>query len=414
MPITERGGGYQVTVNRASAKAGYRRIRRQVQSLCEAESLETEINEALDVYGKWPVEEGDKPLPVPTLHGRSTRTQAILTPTGQTGTLRKAAEIAIETHWKGMRSETQTGYTLMSDVAFLEQRGKRDIDQIVSEDIDALVAHHREKGHSASYINQALGHIRKVNQIALKRLPPLCTTVIPITKQKARNKKTWWLRPEDHQQVSEWLRRPGGDPLFADLIDIIVYEGLRVEEALRLTEGCFTGLAGNKPWLHPDGTKTADSDNAVPVYPEALPVIKRSIARAKANRWERLFPISPRQAMSRWNTVREFLGASHIPTATMKSLRRTFAWYANSRGMPTATLQKVLRHRTITTTSGYLNLVGAGELEDSRKYFSKDSTQHHTVPSPSGNSVGEIIKAYAQTPGVTPEDVARFAKELMG
>lgn len=85
--------------------------------------------------------------------------------------------------------------------------------------------------------------------------------------------------------------------------------------------------------------------------------------------------------------------------------------------MPTSTLQKVLRHRGIATTAGYLDLVGDSSLKDSRRYFlSEDSTKPQGVEKPQsalGGNVAEIIKAYAQTPGVTPEDVARFAKELM-
>jgi len=94
----------------------------------------------------------------------------------------------------------------------------------------------------------------------------------------------------------------------------------------------------------------------------------------------------------------------------MKSLRRTFAWYANSRGMPTSALQKVLRHKGIGTTAGYLDLVGGGELEQSRKYF---EAIRDPAPEPPRSNVAAIIQAYPQTPGITPEDVARFAKELM-
>ncbi len=84
----------------------------------------------------------------------------------------------------------------------------------------------------------------------------------------------------------------------------------------------------------------------------------------------------------------------------MKALRRTFAWYANNRGMPTSTLQKVLRHKGIGTTAGYLDLVGDGTLKDSRKYFDSDSTQMHTdTPKhePAKTNVADVIAAYAAT-----------------
>jgi len=78
--------------------------------------------------------------------------------------------------------------------------------------------------------------------------------------------------------------------------------------------------------------------------------------------------------------------------------------------MPTSALQKVLRHKGIGTTAGYLDLVGGGELEQSRKYF---EAIRDPAPEPPRSNVAAIIQAYPQTPGITPEDVARFAKELM-
>jgi len=301
-------------------------------------------------------------------------------------------------------------------VEFLEERGKPDIDMVESEDIDKLTDHLRAKKLSPSSINKYLGALRVVNTVALKRIPPLATITLPIPHVAGKRIEKWWLRPDDHKRVVTALRDPRDlelvtDPLFADVIDIIVYQGLRVEEVLRMDKRMFHGLDGKSPWFNPAGTKTSDAQNAIPVYPESVDPINRAIQRQEENRWSRMFPLTPRQAGDRWNHVREYLGVTDIPTATMKSLRRTFAWYANSRGMPTATLQKVLRHKGIATTAGYLELVGAGELEQSRRYFEQDSTTIQQE-APKSN-VGAIIRAYAETPGVTPEDVARFAKELM-
>ena len=185
---------------------------------------------------------------------------------------------------------------------------------------------------------------------------------------------------------------------------------------MRLEPRMFTGMDTNEPWLQVPGTKTLDAQNSIPVYPEAIEPIRSAIERTQRNRWALLFPLRERQVWDRWNDVRDYLKVRHIPTSTMKSLRRTFAWYANSKGMPTSTLQKVLRHRGIATTAGYLDLVGDSSLKDSRRYFTEDTTTKHpeAAERPAmGSNIGAIIQAYAQTPGVTPEDVAKFAKELM-
>lgn len=415
MPITKRtNGSYMVTVQRASALPGYRRIRKTAHSHYAASILEETIEKAVEVYGKWPVEEGDKPLRIAASKNLFASTAARRDRTS--GTLREAAQLALDTHWSGKRWADQVKYIVWSLVDFFEARHVVDLDEITSADIDAMVAHQRAKQNAPGTINKALGALHIINRVALKRIPPLATIELPIQKVAGRRIEKWWLRPEDHKRVVQELRDPISgrlitDPLFADLIDVICYQGLRVEEALRLEARLLMGLDTDEPWLQPPGTKTSDAQNSIPIYPEAVTPLQLAKERAERHRWSLLFPLRPRQAAERWNDVRDFLGVRDIPTSTMKSLRRTFAWYANSKGMPTSTLQKVLRHKGIGTTAGYLDLVGDGSLRDSRRYFEADSTKVQTDETPRSN-VGEIIKAYAST-GATPEEVARFAKELM-
>lgn len=409
-----------VTVHRAAALPGFQRIRRYVYTLEAAEALEAEIEASIQKFGKWPADPKDKPLKV--LATPNIMTSTVRRPTGPTGTLREAADLAILTHWHGQRYERSVTYIVRSLVSFFEANQCPDIDDITSEDIDQFIIHMRQKNLAPGTMNKALGALRMINKVALKRLPPLCTVTLPIPHIRGRRVEKWWMRPEDHQKVVTELRNPVSgnlmtDPMFADLIDIICYQGLRVEEALRIEPRMVVGLDTEEPWIKPPGTKTSDAQNSIPIYPEAVAPLRTSIERADKHRWTRLFPYRERQVMNKWNEVREFLGVRHIPTATMKSLRRTFAWYANHMGMPTSTLQKVLRHKGIATTAGYLELVGDNSLSDSRKYFiPKDSTTRPQVEPERptiGSNIGAIIQAYAQTPGVTPEDVAKFAKELM-
>lgn len=420
MTIQSHRGKWLVTVHRASALPGFQRIRRYRDTREEAESLEREIEAAIETYGKWPVDAGDRPFRVPAVAHRHTAT--VRKPYKPTGTLREAMDLTLQNHWHGKRYEESVRYTANIAVSFFETIHCPDIDDITSADIDELIKHLREKEYAPGTINKTMSALRVINKLALLRIPPLATITLPLPHLKGRRIEKWWMRPEDHQKATAALRDPQcgrlvTDPMFADLIDLICYQGLRVEEALRLEPRMVVGLETPEPWLQTPGTKTADAQNSIPIYPEAVPPLRSAIGRAERQRWARLFPYKPRQTQDRWNDVRDFLGVRHIPTATMKSLRRTFAWYANSKGMPTSTLQKVLRHKGIGTTAGYLDLVGDQSLNDSRKYFAPDDSatlqgvgaQRKAL----GGNVVEIIKAYAQTPGVTPEDVARFAKELM-
>lgn len=418
MTIVEHRGKHLVTIRRKAALPGYQRIRKYVDDLEQAKALEVEIEEAIETYGKWPVEPTDKPFRVAATKG--IRAETVKAPSYRSGTLREATELTISGHWRGMRCERNIAYVTRSMVRFFENRGCPDIDDITSEDIDAYVDTMRARDLTPSTMNECLGGLRTINKTALNRLPPLATVTLPIPHIKGGRKQKWWLRPDDHIRVVTALRDPidgslPSDPLFADLLDVICYMGLRIEEALRLEPYLIRDLDKPEPWLQTPGTKTVDAQNSIPIFPAAVPVLKSAIDRAKANRWTYLFPLRQGQTADKWNIVREYLGASDIPTATLKSLRRTFAWYANARGVPTSTLQKLLRHRVISTTAGYLELVGDTTLNDSRRYFSDDSTTRPTEAprTTPGEGIGAIIQAYASTPGVTPEQVARFAKEMM-
>lgn len=405
MTIRQIKDSYEVGVFRSYALEGFKNIRRRVSTLGEANRLEAEILQAIETYGRWPVEEGTKPLPNAPIKVKTPRTQE--------GTLRIATQIALDTHWAGTRYWESVKWVAWKIVEYFESKDIYDIDAITSADIDAYVAQSRKATLAASTINKHLGIIRIVNDIALKRIPPLATLKIPTPNVKGDKFEKWWLRPEDKDRIVDWLRRVRGDDLFADYIEIMVHQGLRVEEALRLRPRSFTQLNTSEPWLNVPGTKTAGSQASIPVYPESLQIIKTAIQRAESNGWTFLFPMSTRQASARWNEVREFLGVMDIKTATLKSLRRTFAWYANNRGMPTATLQKVLRHSGIGTTAGYLELVGSGEVGQSREYFKPKDIEETTAAASSNIATLEAaIKAYRAT-GAAPEEVARFVKEMM-
>lgn len=73
-----------------------------------------------------------------------------------------------------------------------------------------------------------------------------------------------------------------------------------------------------------------------------------------------------------------------------------------------------MRHKDIKTTAGYLALMGDGELDRSRGYFETEPIVVPEPPPPPApkTNIGDVINAYVAT-GASPEEVARFAKELM-
>lgn len=397
MTIRERSGGYQVEVNNAKALPKFRRIRKQINgSFAEAKRLETEIQDALETYRKWPIEGGDRPFVDPEA-------------TRKVGTLRLAAGIALHTHWAGTDWGKTVGICLNGIIRYFEEVcGVYDLDNITSDHLDAFVQDCRSRGNKPTTINKNLSMLSVVNSVALERKPPLCSGKLPIKKVRVTAETKWWLKPEKYEEVIKWLTEEKGDPIFADFISMMVRQGLRPMETLRLTPSSFSGMDTKKPWLQVPGTKTSEAGNAIPVYQREL--VERCLKRANAMGWKTLFPYTRRQASDRWNEVRAYLGVSDIETATLRALRRTFAHYATTiHGMPTGTLQKVLRHRTITTTAGYLNLVGNDDVDGSRRYFDEEPEEG------SGGQAFDIqnaIKAFKST-GATPEEVAKFTKEMM-
>lgn len=389
MPIGKRYSGYLVTVNR-----GGKRVRKQFNgTYVDAKALEDEIGRALEVYGKWPIEADDLPLEEQTIKRRN-------------GTLRIATELALNTHWKGTAYREKVDTVIWNVVVFFEDRGKADLDAIESEDIDAFIEWCRNRGNKGITINKRISMLSVISNLACKRIPPLATRRLPLRRVKESAGEKWWLRPDDLEDVLDWLHGANPDPLFADYISMMVLQGLRVSEAHKLEPRHFTDMNTKEPWLQVPGTKTTEAGNSIPVFEDTIELVKRCLERCSRNRWTFLFPMTERQLRKRWNEVRVFLGVRDVDSATLRSLRRTFAYYANSRGMPTRTLQKILRHETITTTEGYLKLVGTQEADQARDFMMKKQDED-------GSGLAGAMAAYRET-GASPEEVARFVKELMG
>lgn len=395
MTITTRGRGYLVTVSHPRAPKG--RIRKQYNgSFRDAQSLEASIRRGLEIYGHWPVEEGATPLQ------RGKRFE---------GTLSKATQLALDTQWKDTVWGESVGKVIWGVVRFFEERKRFNLDDINSEDIDAFVESKRSKGTSTTMIKKYFSMLSVINTVAYRRDPPMSSREkLPLPRLKSKPLEKWWLRPESLEKALEWLIEVKADPEFADYISVLVLMGYRPNEALRLSTRHFTGLGTDKPCVQVPGTKTRLSGSTIPVPEDAVDLIKRCQARAKSRGTDLLFVYTWRQASDRWNEVREFLEVSHIPTATLRSLRRTFAYYLHRRGLSTRLIQKLLRHETITTTQGYLDVVGDDDVDMARDMM--NATREPEVASTAGTGeLKEVIAAYKEA-GASPAEIAALIKEM--
>ncbi len=409
MTIKPRGTSWQVDVTDTSALEGFKRIRKSFSTETEAKAAHDQIVEALEVYGKWPVGPHDRP--------RIKKK----TSSSKTGTLRELAQIGLDQHWTGMAYKPVVENIIWNIVAWFEDKGCPNIDDITSVELDEFITFCRNegfggRGNEPSTINGHLSILGVLNTIGMKRIPKLSFRKLPIERSQIRKKEQWWLRPDDMEKVIKHLRATGDD-LFADIVEMICYQGFRVMECLSLRERHFIGLSTSTPKVQVPGTKTNKSGYTIPVFDLSIDLVQKCIKRSKDNGWERLFPISWRQARDRWTYVREYLGVQDVPSATMKSLRRTFAAIADSRGMGTKTLQEILRHENISTTELYLNVIGAERTEHARKFMTRPEVIPQASPqTPAGDMDQDRIQRAIQifkSTGPTPEEVARFTMELL-
>lgn len=391
-----REGNWEVDFHSSKALKGFTRIRRTVATEREARELESEIRLSVQVYGKWPTDGYDQPLI------REEKRKA------KSGTLRQSAELALRFHW----ADTSYGETVKAIIwpviDWFEDHRCPDLDKITSHHLDKFIESRKERGNSNGTINKYLSILSVLNRIGLERRPALCTNKLPIKYLKVALQEKWWLRPEELDDLTKWLDSRA-DHMFADYIRLVCFQGLRAEEVLRLVPRDIIGLDTATPKIQVPGKKTKGSQATIPLFDLAVPTVKSCLERCKKLGWQALFPITLRQAQTKWNECRVYLGAEDTKTATLKALRRTFASYATSRGMPTSTLQKVLRHETIQTTEGYLRLVGETAMDSARAFM---SDAEETPKANGGLDIAAMVAAYKST-GATPEELARFIKEIV-
>lgn len=279
--------------------------------------------------------------------------------------------------WKGKRSETQSqqqAYVLTD--YFTRRWVVFEMDDLQTAWIEDFKKTKILEELSPSTINSYLSVLKQINQYALRRNPPLATKELHI-KFLARPKvEQWWLNDDDMKLVGAYCmgKVGAGDYTWESmwlLVQLIVYNGLRVEEAFRLEKRHLLAMWTNSPSINVPGTKTYSSLATIPMFKDTEAAIEDFKDRCGLTIPEGplLVGLYYENARLMWNEIREYLGVSHLPTSTLRALRRTFAYRANRAGMPTRTLQKVLRHGSIQTTERYLTLVGADEAEQARNYL---------------------------------------------
>lgn len=282
--------------------------------------------------------------------------------------LGSAVDLALDHHWKGTRKYA----TMLSWCRELvETFPDKALFTFTTQDVVTWTEMQRMNGLSSWTIHAKVCLISTLFEVAKEH--GYTGQVPSIPRPRVQKPLKWWLTPEKEQEVILWLRARGLDE-FADFVLWQVETGLRVEETMRLRSGHFNGLLTDAPEVTVPGTKTQGSQATLALSATAGALaVSRYMALGAGLTGPAampLFPMDYRTLVRRWNAVRRHFGWTDEPTCTLKALRRSFARRLTVNGAPLPVVQGMMRHRSASTTMGYLALVGGGfTAEEQRRWL---------------------------------------------
>lgn len=282
-----------------------------------------------------------------------------------TVTLDQALRHTAMTKWQGKRcyatNMSQAGIAILGVLSVNRLSANAGVGDVLPEHIHAVTAEWYKLGVAPATINKRLN----------------CLSAMGVSVDGCRVKEPkqlkWWLSPEAERRVVTFLeqRASKGDEdsqTTADFIWWTTRTGLRVEETLRLTSRDFTGSKDSGYSVTVPGSKTASAQATLPLSAEVGYLVENLLENFEHP--HAAFPISYEKLHAIWEECREHLGVSYVPTATLKSLRRSAARYLHiQKGMPLDMLRQYLRHEDINTTMGYLRLTGGYGEEEMRRWL---------------------------------------------
>jgi integrase len=264
---------------------------------------------------------------------------------------------ALKHHWLGTRKHDHAAGWL-SDLAIAYP--KKGLDTLASDDIEAWLDKARKRGLSPATLHQRVSTVNVLYDVSKTRGYKGPVPLLPHVRRPKVLK--WWLNPDTEREVLQWLRI-NADPIYSSYVIFGRLTGLRVEEMLALRRCHFHGLSSPTPQLTVPGTKTSSSQATLPLSLEAARyasgLLRANWSIGTPSSQTPVFSFSYGQLWETWDACRKALGLS-ASTATLKALRRSYARDRAGKGIPLTMLAQLMRHKSVKTTMGYLELVGGG------------------------------------------------------
>jgi integrase len=283
--------------------------------------------------------------------------------------LPKACDLALATHWRGMRKEpTYAGWCR----DLIETFPDKTLATLTAQDLRTFVGL-LEAGDELepATVYARVSHLRTIYVVA-KKHGYKGTVPEPFPYPRVPRKLKWWLNPDQHTEAIQWCNVTNHLDL-RDYLNWTVATGLRVEETMRCTRRCFHRThTDDTTWcLSIPGTKTTGAEATLPLSKDAADVAMERFSAlgclTQATSGALLFSLTYRELWSQWSCLTKAL---QLPeSASLKALRRSYARERAAKGVPLPVLQQMMRHRDPSTTMEYLRLTGgAFTLEEMRRW----------------------------------------------
>jgi integrase len=237
-----------------------------------------------------------------------------------------------------------------------DEFGAKRLDEIAADEIERFKQSRLEQGRSPSTVNRDLAFLRRVLLFAV-RMDVLAGT--PFTAHKVK-----FLREHGRERILSFEEERrylvAANQLLRDVATLILEMGLRPGEACSIQCGDVHFYTAT-PFLHVPFGKTKNAVRDVPLTERAKEVLKRRLAQAEG---EYIFPLRVGRGFDWSHPMCELhpahwkaLEDSGIETRfQIYDLRHTYGTRAAEAGVDVLTLQRLMGHADLKTTSRYVHL----------------------------------------------------------
>ncbi len=251
------------------------------------------------------------------------------------------------------------GHDLSKFVTFLEDKHLNKVGSISESEIEEFLA-------STTRADSPANFSRKLYAIKsfLKYLERKGYSMPKLSIKAPRNHKRniSYLSEEEVRKLLETVgssHLPYFAPRDTAIISLLLNTGIRVSELTNLKVGDFEDIHGNSFYIKI--TRKGGDESRLPVSPKVAESIKRYLSKRNAKMDEPLF-LSRKGNWIRQNTI-YWLVRSYLERAGIKKdkmgphvLRHTVGTSLRAKGFDLVTIQRLLGHKKLETTSIYINV----------------------------------------------------------